>query len=221
MSRGHAAKGRCVHPGKSWASQWAARAGACAPPAPLLPPAKDSQLAALALFSTSLSTNQDQNHTNMLKSPPKLLFWFQDDAIWVPVLSLQMQAGGGERKAAETRLRSKPPARKRSCRALLNQTLPWVESCSPGRCKSSIKLYLMPTGRPHFPGTSSKTSGSGPPACTGSVPAAAGPNLGRLRRASPRLDSIRPPRDSKKTHIPDPDSGSPEKSRCQPRRQLC
>lgn len=56
------------------------------------------QLTSLALFSTSLSTNQDQNHTNMLKSPPKLLFWFQDDAIWVPVSSLQMQAGGGERK---------------------------------------------------------------------------------------------------------------------------
>lgn len=78
---------------------------------PALPqPLKDSESPAQALFSTSLSPNRDQNHTNMLKSPPKLLFWFQDDAIWVPVSSLQMQAGGGERKAAETRLgsRTKP-----------------------------------------------------------------------------------------------------------------
>lgn len=112
-------------------------------PSPAAHTREGLQLASLALFSTSLSTNRDQNHTNMLKSPPKLLFWFQDDAIWVPVSSLQMQAGGGERKAAETRLRSKSPARKRSCRALLSQALPGAESCSPSRCKSSAELQSL------------------------------------------------------------------------------
>lgn len=92
------------------------------------------QLSSLALFSTSLSPNRDKNHTNMLRSPPKLLFWFQDDAIWVPVSNLQMQAGGGERKAAETWLHSKP-AEKRSC-----LTLPGAKSLLPGRCQPSAEL---------------------------------------------------------------------------------
>lgn len=93
------------------------------------------QLTSLALFSTSLSPNRDQNRTNMLESPPKLLFWFQDDAIWVPVSNLQMQAGGGERKVTETRLQSKSPAQKCSC-----LTLPGAKSHSPGRCQPSTEV---------------------------------------------------------------------------------
>lgn len=94
----------------------------------------------LALFSTSLSPNRDQNRTNMLKSPPKLLFWFQDDAIWVPVSSLQMQAGGGEREEGG---RNAAPEQS-SCSEIQLQSLPGAESCSASRCKSNRTLQSLP-----------------------------------------------------------------------------
>lgn len=113
------------------------------------------QLASFALFSTSLSPNRDKNRTNMLESPPKLLFWFQDDAIWVPVSNLQMQAGGGERKAPEPWLQSKAPAQKRSC-----PTLPGAKSHWPGRCQPGAELptLLHPWQGSDFPGMGSQSS---------------------------------------------------------------
>lgn len=174
---GDAAKGRRSRAGTQGRPQSAAgaRAGAHASPAPAL------QLAGLALFSTSLSPNQDQNHTNMLKSPPKLLFWFQDDAIWVPVSCRQGEGRGRRPKcgsgaklllgnAAAGPCSGKPsPGPNPALSAGVNPT----PSCIPYRAPDACR-------RAPISPKSQQNQRLSRPACAGSIPPAAGTNLGRL-----------------------------------------
>lgn len=202
LCQGNVAPGGMQHPGLSLPGQ---QGQVPASPQPRCTHHEGLQLASFALFSTSLSPNRDKNRTNTLESPPKLLFWFQDDAIWVPVSNLQMQAGGGERKASESWLQSKPPAQKHSCLTLPGAKSPW-----PGRCPPSAEVpSLLHTWHPRqgsdFPGMGSQTSpqfllpAGGNQSCQLQVAQGSSSEAGF---------SQAPKEFERHTYIPDPDSGT-------------